>query len=166
MEDLLVQAETPADSPVAAAQWVYQQFTQTQAKWLLLRLINEQNLENAAINVGEGQKREAVLESLVDFDIPDMEEMDKYQVVGIVDTKEYRIINLDISLHPEGPEEPWTTEITEPEFEKQYIGLTLEEIDLSPDGKIDAITDATLSSTWITDAIQEKVSELLKRVRG
>lgn len=99
-------------------------------------------------------------------DIPDMDEMDKYQIFGIVDPKEFSIINLDISLHPEGPEEPWTMEITEPEFEKQYIGLTLEEIDLSPDGKIDAITDATLSSTWITDAIREKVSELLKRVRG
>jgi hypothetical protein len=99
-------------------------------------------------------------------DIPDMEEMDKYQVLGILDTKEYRIISLDISLHPEGPEEPWTMEITEPEFENQYIGLSLEEIDLSPDGKIDAITDATLSSTWITNAIREKVEELLKRVRG
>ena len=99
-------------------------------------------------------------------DIPDMEEMDKYQVVGLVDPKEYKIIKIDISLHPEGPEEPWTMEITEPEFEKQYIGLTMEEIDLSPDGKIDAITDATLSSTWITDAIREKVSELLNRTKG
>lgn len=99
-------------------------------------------------------------------DIPDMEEMDKYQVVGIVDPKEHRIIKLDISLHPEGPEEPWTMEITEPDFEKQYIGLTVEEIDLSPDGKIDAITDATLSSTWITDAIREKVIDLLNRTKG
>lgn len=96
-------------------------------------------------------------------DIPDMEEMDKYQVDGILDPNEYKMINIDISLHPEGPEEPWTMEITEPEFEKQYIGLTVEEIDLSPDGKIDAITDATLSSTWITDAIREKVSDIIGR---
>jgi len=96
-------------------------------------------------------------------DIPDMEEMDKYQVDGILDPNEYKMINIDISLHPEGPEEPWTMEITEPEFEKQYIGLTVEEIDLSPDGKIDAITDATLSSTWITDAIREKVSDVIGR---
>lgn len=94
-------------------------------------------------------------------DIPDMEEMDKYQVDGILDPNEYKMINIDISLHPEGPEEPWTMEITEPDFEKQYIGLAVEEIDLSPDGKIDAITDATLSSTWITDAIREKVSDII-----
>lgn len=94
-------------------------------------------------------------------DIPDMEEMDKYQVDGILDPNEYKMINIDISLHPEGPEEPWTMEITEPEFERQFIGLTVEDIDLTPDGKIDAITDATLSSTWITDAIREKVSDII-----
>jgi hypothetical protein len=99
-------------------------------------------------------------------DIPDMEEMDKYQVDGILDPNEYKMINIDISLHPEGPEEPWTMEITEPEFGKQYIGLAVEEIDLSPDGKIDAITDATLSSTWITDAIREKVSDIIGRSKG
>ena len=94
-------------------------------------------------------------------DIPDMEEMDKYQVDGILDPNEYKMINIDIALHPEGPEEPWTMEITEPEFERQFIGLTVEDIDLTPDGKIDAITDATLSSTWITDAIREKVSDII-----
>lgn len=99
-------------------------------------------------------------------DIPDMEEMDRYQVFGIVDPKEFRILNIDIGMHPEGPEEPWTMEITEPEFERQYVGLSVEEIDLSPDGKIDAITDATLSSTWITDAIREKVREIIRRARG
>lgn len=99
-------------------------------------------------------------------DIPDMDEMDVFQVLGIVDPKNYKMINIDISLHPDGPEDPWTTEITETEFERQYIGLTVEEIDLSPDGKIDAVTDATLSSTWLTDAIREKVSEVLKRTRG
>ena len=96
-------------------------------------------------------------------DVEEMEEMDKYQVLGLVDPKEYKIIALDISLHPLGPEEPWTTEITEPEFEGQYIGLTVEEIDLSPDGKIDAITDATLSVTWVTDAVRERISEIIKR---
>jgi hypothetical protein len=99
-------------------------------------------------------------------DVEEMQEMDKYQVLGIVDPKEYKIIALDISIHPEGPEEPWATEITEPEFEKQYIGLTVEEIDLSPDGKIDAITDSTLSSTWVTNAIREKVQEIIKKAKA
>ena len=96
----------------------------------------------------------------------EMQEMDKYQLFGIVDPKEYKIIALDISIHPEGPEEPWTTEITEPEFEKQYIGLTVKEIDLSPDGKIDAITDSTLSSTWVTNAIREKVEGIIKKAKA
>jgi hypothetical protein len=96
-------------------------------------------------------------------DVGEMEEMDKYRIIGIVDPREFKIIAVDISIHPEGPEEPWATEITEPEFKGQYIGLTVEEIDLSPDGKIDAITDSTLSSTWVTDAIRERVKEIMKK---
>ena len=96
-------------------------------------------------------------------DITETGEMDRYQVFGIVDPKEYKIIALDITIHPQGPAEPWTTEITEPDFEKQYIGLTVEEIELSPDGKIDAISDSTLSSTWVTDTIREKVKGIIKQ---
>jgi uncharacterized protein with FMN-binding domain len=36
---------------------------------------------------------------------------------------------------------------------------------LSPDGKIDAITDATLSSTWITDGIRQKVQEIIEKAK-
>jgi hypothetical protein len=96
-------------------------------------------------------------------DLGETEEMDRYQVFGIVDPKEFKIIALDITIHPQGPTEPWTTEITEPDFEKQYIGLTVKEIELSPDGKIDAISDSTLSSTWVTDAIREKVKGIIKQ---
>ena len=90
-------------------------------------------------------------------------EMDRYQIFGIVDPGEYKIIALDIMIHPEGPAEPWATEITEPDFEKQYLGLAVPEIELSPDGKIDAITDSTLSSRWVTDAIREKVKGIIER---
>jgi hypothetical protein len=99
-------------------------------------------------------------------DIPGMEEMDKYIVTGVIDPAEYKITALDISLHPEGPPEPWDIRITESEFEGQYIGLTIEEIDLSPDGKIDAITDASLSSTWITDALRERVREIVSKAQA
>jgi len=61
--------------------------------------------------------------------------------------------------------EPWTMEVTEPGFENRFIGLTVEEVNLSPDGKIDAITDATLSSTWITDGIRQKVQEIIERAK-
>ncbi len=99
------------------------------------------------------------------FDFPGAEEMDKYQIFGVVDPREYKIINLDIAIHPKGPEEPWTVDITESEFEKQFIGLTVSEINLSPDGKIDAISEATLSSTWVTDAIREKVKEIITKTK-
>ncbi len=93
-------------------------------------------------------------------------EMDRYEIFGIVDPEEYKIIALDIMVHPEGPTEPWATEITEPGFEKQYIGLTVQEIELSPDGRIDAITDSTLSSRWVTDAIRERVKGIIQLSRS
>ena len=98
-------------------------------------------------------------------DIQGVEDMDRYQVFGIVDPKEYKIINLDIAIHPEMTKEPWTMDVTEPGFENRFIGMTVEEINLSPDGKIDAITDATLSSTWITDGIREKVKEIIQKAK-
>ena len=99
-------------------------------------------------------------------DIPGAEDMDKYQVFGIIDPKEYRIINLDIAIHPDMVKEPWTMDVTEPGFEKQFIGLMVEEVNLSPDGKIDAITDATLSSTWIIDGIRGKVQEIIEKAKA
>lgn len=93
----------------------------------------------------------------------DMEDMDRYQIVGMLDPSDYKVIALDIALDPSGPDKPWEIKITEREFEQQYLGLTAEEIWLSPDGKIDAITDATLSSTWVTQAIRQKVLEIIDR---
>jgi hypothetical protein len=99
-------------------------------------------------------------------DIPGAEDMDKYRVFGVIDPIEYKIINLDIAIHPEMTKEPWTMDVTELGFEKQFIGLMAEEVNLSPDGKIDAITDATLSSTWITDGIRGKVEEIIKKAKS
>ncbi len=99
-------------------------------------------------------------------EIPGADEMDRYQVFGVVDPQEFKILNLEVAMHPEMAKEPWTTEITEPGFGRQFFGLTGEQINLSPDGKIDAITDATLSSTWITTGIRDKVEEIVKRVKG
>ena len=96
-------------------------------------------------------------------DFPGAEEMDRYQVFGIVDPREFKIVNLDIRIHPEMAGEPWSRDITEPEFEKQFVGLSVAEIKVFPDGKIDAISEATLSSTWISDGIREKVEEIIKK---
>jgi len=99
------------------------------------------------------------------LDFPGGEDMDKYQVFGIVDPREYKIINLNIVIHPELSHEPWTEDITEPGFEKQFIGLTVAEINLSPDGKIDAVSEATISSTWITEGIREKVKSIVAKTK-
>jgi len=93
-------------------------------------------------------------------------EMDKYRIFGVVDPKEYKMLALDITIHPEGPAEPWALECTEPGFEKQYLGLTVKDIDLSPDGKIDAISDSTLSSGFVTKAIRERVEMIIKQTKG
>ena len=57
-------------------------------------------------------------------DIPGAEEMDRYQVFGIVDPREFKIVNLDIRIHPEMTGEPWTPDVAGPEFEKKFIGLS------------------------------------------
>lgn len=95
--------------------------------------------------------------------IPGMEEMDRYRVYGIVDPVDFKIINIDITLHPDMAKEPWSEELIGEGFEKRFIGLKCEEIHLKPDGKIDAITDATLSSTWLTDGIRGKIEEIIKK---
>ena len=99
-------------------------------------------------------------------DIGEGQEMDKYKIFGVVDPEEFKIIALDITIHPEGPEETWAMKITEPPFEKQSLGLSVKEIELSPDGKIDAITDSTLSSNFVTNAIREKVENIIKQNSG
>jgi len=98
-------------------------------------------------------------------DVPGAEDMDRYRVFGIVDPKEFKIINLDITIHPEMTGEPWSLDITEPEFEKRFIGLSVSEMSLVPDGKIDAVSEATLSSTWVTDGIREKVEEIVRETQ-
>ena len=98
--------------------------------------------------------------------IPGMEEMDRYRIYGAIDPKNYRITQIDITLHPEMNKEPWSEDLINEEFEKRFIGLSCEEINLSPDGKIDAITEATLSSTWLIDGIRSKVEEIIKKTKS
>jgi hypothetical protein len=94
------------------------------------------------------------------IDIPEAEEFDKYEVTGIVD-KIYKISALDISEHPDRTEDLWAVDIVEPPYGRQYLGLPPEKIRLAPDGDIDAITESTLSSKLITEAIREKVEHIM-----
>jgi hypothetical protein len=89
----------------------------------------------------------------------DVDEFDRYEVWGIVD-KNAKIIALDIGAHPDGPEKLWAQAIIEPEYTLQYIGLNADDIKMKEGGKIDAITDATISSKLIVEAIRNKIDEI------
>lgn len=96
-------------------------------------------------------------------DAAELEDMDRYAIVGLVSSGDYKVIALDVSLAPGSSDNPWDPRITGPEFENQYVGLTAEEIRLSPEGRIDAISDATLSSRWVTEAVHQRVKDIIER---
>ena len=87
-------------------------------------------------------------------------------IVGVDPTGE-KITGVQIAEHTETPglgasivqvrtgeDEPW--------FLKQFRGLAVDEIALKPEGLIDAITAATISSTAVTDAVREGFEEFVK----
>lgn len=76
---------------------------------------------------------------------------------------DYAIRNVAILSHTETP--GLGSKITEEAFTAQFIGLGTDEIALSKDnGKIDAITGASISSRAVTEAIQEKMIETVERL--
>jgi len=83
---------------------------------------------------------------------------DRLEIVGIVDL-DYKVDAIDVERYPEFYGNPG---IIEPEFEEQFIGLSVEEIYLSPDGEIDAVSGATISSTAVTNAVREKIEEIVQ----
>lgn len=85
---------------------------------------------------------------------------DGMEIVGIVNL-DYRVEVIDVEPLPERPH-LYNPLIGEADFEDQFIGLSVDELFLSPEGKIDAITGATISSKAVTDAIKEKIEEILK----
>jgi len=94
-----------------------------------------------------------------DLDIPEAEEFDKYELTGIVDL-DHKISAMDVSEHPDFDGNLWAEGVLEPEFYEQYVGLPFEEIGLSPDGQIDAITECTMSAKLLTETIREKIEDI------
>jgi len=85
-------------------------------------------------------------------------------IIGLVDLN-YKIIAIDISSKKGA--ELWKKEIVEPEFEKEFSGLTVEELKLSSEGgKVDAVTGATVSSAAVVEAIREKIHEIISSSQG
>lgn len=97
--------------------------------------------------------------------VPEVEEFDRYEVAGIVDL-DFKVAALDIVQHPSHAGTLWAEDIVEPEFAKQYIGLSVESIKLSPEGNIHAITEATISSQLVTEAIRRKVEHIMRERAG
>jgi len=84
---------------------------------------------------------------------------DRLIIIGLVDLN-YRIMAIDISSKK--GTKLWKKEIAESDFEKEFSGLTVEELKLSSEGgKIDAITGATVSSKAVVEAIREKIQEII-----
>ena len=83
---------------------------------------------------------------------------DRLTVTGIIDL-DYKIKIIDVQkLKPDI--HVHNDEILEPVFENQFKGLTIEEIKLSPEGKIDAVSGATISSTLIVETIRKILEEV------
>jgi hypothetical protein len=89
----------------------------------------------------------------------DIAEFDIYEVLCILDF-DYRVAALDICAHPEGPERLWAQGIIEDEFKAQYMERSAQDIHLSPEGSIDAVSDGTISSQLVTTAIRERVLQI------
>ncbi len=82
-------------------------------------------------------------------------------LVGI--NKDYAIRDVAILSHTETP--GLGSKITEEAFTGQFIGLETGDVALSKDGgRIDAITGATISSRAVTEAIQEKMIEMIEKL--
>ncbi len=79
------------------------------------------------------------------------------EIVGGVDLN-YKVTAIMVIKHTETP--GLGAKIATPGFQGQFSGVSVEELNLSPEGKIDAVTGATISSQAVVDAIREKVTEI------
>lgn len=81
---------------------------------------------------------------------------DRLRITGIIGL-DYKIRALDVDrLQPDI--QLLRDEIIEPAFENQFIGLRVEDLYLSPQGKIDAVSGATISSTRIVETVRKILS--------
>jgi Na+-translocating ferredoxin:NAD+ oxidoreductase RnfG subunit len=53
----------------------------------------------------------------------------------------------------------------EPKYAGQFLGLSSDDIRLSPGGKIDAVTDGTISSKLIVEAIKRQLEFIGAKIK-
>jgi len=75
-------------------------------------------------------------------------------IIGV--DPEGKVTGVKILSHSETP--GLGAKIQEPWFTRQFIGKTKADLGLKPEGEIDAITAATISSRAVTDAVQKVVT--------
>jgi electron transport complex protein RnfG len=79
------------------------------------------------------------------------------KIVGLKILKEAETPGLGTKIEEVryGEQKPW--------FQKQFINLTLGQVNLKPQGEITAITGATISSRAVTNSIKESIKKLIKQ---
>ncbi|MCD6510999.1 MAG: FMN-binding protein [Thaumarchaeota archaeon] len=88
---------------------------------------------------------------------------ERLEVVGIINL-DYKVVAIDVEPLPQNPH-LLNPKIIGPEFEDQFVGLSVKELYLSPKGKIDAASGATLSSEAVTNAVRETIEEIISEHR-
>ncbi|MDW8077225.1 MAG: cytochrome b/b6 domain-containing protein [Nitrososphaerota archaeon] len=86
---------------------------------------------------------------------------DRLQIIGIVGL-DYKIKSIDVDRIEPGTK-LHNESIIESEFEDRFIGLTVDEVKPSPEGKVDAISGATISSVAVIDAVRNALNSILQR---
>ena len=81
---------------------------------------------------------------------------DRLEIIGIVDL-DYWVASINVERHPEYR---GNLEIIDPKFETQFVGLSMEELHLSPNGKVNAVTGATISSNAVVEAVRKRIEEI------
>jgi len=82
-------------------------------------------------------------------------------VYGAIDPL-LKVIAIDVDKAPEATY-LFNPDIATPEFEDQFKGLGVDDLALKPEGKIDAVTGATLSSGAVAEVVKAKI-ELISEI--
>lgn len=77
----------------------------------------------------------------------------------------FKIIAIDVEQAPDSMT-MMNPRILTSDFENQFIGLSANDLALSPEGKIDAVTGATISSGAIVDAVKNTIIEIMQREKA
>ncbi|HIH36459.1 MAG TPA: FMN-binding protein [Methanocellales archaeon] len=82
-------------------------------------------------------------------------------LAGAIDL-DYNVLVITVVRHSETA--GLGAKIKETAFRDQFLGLSVADLHLSPEGKIDAITGATISSQAVVDAMRTKIGEIQTEV--